>query len=101
MTPEERRQDAVSAVHEWRDAERLTPVAGDKIVVHWPNGPDFHMEFLRTDPFQPPIHEGWLFLYGIVGYTEPNRFFDAMPIYKTLYAKPIGPGEFEMLPKLL
>lgn len=108
MTPEEQYQDAVAASHEWRDSERAKPAKGEQLVVHWPNGPDFHMEFVEVDDFHgAPIHEGWLFLRGIVGYTEPNKWFPSQPIYRTLYAHPVAPAtgdkpaQWEMLPKLL
>ena len=77
------------------------PQPGDKIVIHWPGGPDFHMEFLGLDETMPAAHPGWLFLHGIVGYTEATRFFAEQPTYQTLYARPIGPGEYEMKPRLL
>lgn len=89
----------------------ITPQEGDQLVVHWPNGPNFHMTFLRLDSRQgAPIHEGWLFLLGIVGHTVANKWFDSNPIYQTLYAHPVTceclrrtgePGHWEMLPKLL
>lgn len=74
------------------------PKPGDKIVIGWPGGPyDFEMEFRHLDDRFPPPAPGWLWLRGIVGYT-PIAGTNS-PDVRTLYARPIGPGVYEMVPK--
>jgi hypothetical protein len=75
------------------------PEPGDTITIRWPGGPhDFQMEFVRFDePPCPPHEPGWVYLHGIVGETRTQHI--TSKDYRTLYARPVGPGLlYEMLP---
>lgn len=74
------------------------PHRGERLVIRWPGGPhDFEMVFLHLDDTMPGPHEpGWLWLYGKVG---ESRLGDlTVSDYSTLYARPVSPGLYEMVP---
>lgn len=100
MTPQEKHRDAVRAAREWRDEQRGLPRRGDKLVIRWPGGHDFHMEFLQVEDHGPPHEPGWVFLHGKTGEHELGHL-GMVGEYQTLYARPVEPGVWEMLPKLL
>ncbi|MCM4080400.1 hypothetical protein [Paractinoplanes hotanensis] len=100
MTPERRHKDAISAAREWRDEQRSIPRKGDRILVRWPGGPyDFDMEFVRLREDLGAHAPGWLWLVGIVGWSELDHGRLRWPDVRTLYARPIGDSTFEMVPR--
>lgn len=122
MRPDEVHRDAVEAAHAWRDEERgkrprpasprkLTgaelkehrqpgaPKPGDRIQIRWPNGPrNFEMHFERLDEVMPTPHPGWFWLHGSVGSEYLERWGATFHEYRTLYARFVSDGVYEMVP---
>lgn len=75
------------------------PKRGDHIVIIWPGGPhNFRMEFDKLDASMPPPPPGWLWLHGKVGETK-LRFDLVVNDWRTLYARPVADGVYEMVPR--
>lgn len=77
----------------------IVPKPGDKILIRWPGGPhDFHMEFISLNESMPAHAPGWLSLYGKVGEEYLARWDQHIYDYRTLYARYVSDGVYEMVP---
>lgn len=82
-----------------KPGDKIVPKPGDKILIRWPGGPhDFHMEFIELNDSMPAPHApGWLSLYGKVGEEYLPRWNQHIYDYRTLYARYVSRGVYEMV----
>lgn len=96
MTPQQRHQDAVDYVKQWRDEERARYADAERTSIIWPGGPyDFVLVEARETGagFLPAPWKGWTYITGKV--IEPD---EPQWGWHTFYCRPVNNG-YEMIPK--
>lgn len=95
MLPQEKHEDAIDYVKQWRDDERAAYATLERTTIIWPAGPyDFVIVEAReiSGGFWPAPAKGWKWIAGRV--VEPE---DPPHGWHTFYCRPVN-GGYEMMP---